>query len=100
MKRPWLKSKHKYSCASAIYFNLEADIKENCEFDFYYNKTDITPSVLDGGKQIILANWPSYKKIICAQNNNIQSIYQAIHISCWKETYYVDAILKLKTISY
>ena len=28
--------------------------------------------MLDGGHQIILANWPSYKKIMCAHNNNIQ----------------------------
>ena len=35
-----------------------------------FNKTDITPSVLDGGQQIILANWPSYKRIICTYNNN------------------------------
>ena len=29
------------------------------------------PAILDGGHQIILANWPSYKKIMCASNNNI-----------------------------
>ena len=64
-----VKSKHKYSCGSAV--NLEHEIKQNCEFKFYFNKTDITPSVLDGGHQIILANWPSYKRIICTHNNNI-----------------------------
>ena len=31
----------------------------------------MTPSVLDGGRQIILANWPNYKGIICTYNNNI-----------------------------
>ena len=66
-----VKSKHKYSCASAVYFNLEHEIKQNCEFEFYFNKTDITPSVLDGGHQIVLANWPNYKRIICTHNNNI-----------------------------
>ena len=30
------------------------------------------PSVLDGGQQIILANWPNYKRFICTYNNNIQ----------------------------
>ena len=45
-------------------------MKQNCEFEFYFNKTDITPSVLDGGHQIILAHWPSYKRIICTHNNN------------------------------
>ena len=66
-----VKSKHKYSCASAVYFNSNHDIKENCDFYYYHNKSDVTPSVLDGGKQIILANWPSYKRIICAYDNNI-----------------------------
>ena len=67
-----VKSKTRYSCASAIYFNLESDIiKENCEFWYYYNKTDIKPTVLDGRFQIILANWPNYRKIICSHNNNI-----------------------------
>ena len=66
-----VKSKHKYSCASAVYFNSNHNIKENCDFYYYHNKTDITPSILDGGKQIILANWPNYKRIICTYNNNI-----------------------------
>ena len=67
-----VKSKTRYSCASAIYFNLESDIiKENCEFLYYYNKTDIKPTILDGGFQIILANWPNYRKIMCLHNNNI-----------------------------
>ena len=38
---------------------------------FYYNKTDINPTVLDGGKEIILANWPNNKQIICNNNNDI-----------------------------
>ena len=46
-------------------------IKENCNFKFYYYKTDITPIVLDGGNEIILANWPNDKHIICNINNNI-----------------------------
>ena len=67
-----LKSKTRYSCASAIYFNLESDvIRANCEFQYYYNKTDIKPTVLNGGFEIILANWPNYRKIMCSHNNNI-----------------------------
>ena len=67
-----VKSKTRYSCASTIYFNLESDvIRANCEFQYYYNKTDIKPSMLDGGFQIILANWPNYRKIMCSHNNNI-----------------------------
>ena len=67
-----IKSKTRYSCASAIYFNLESDvIKANCEFQYYYNKTDIKPTVLNGRFQIILANWPNYRKIMCSHNKNI-----------------------------
>ena len=52
-----VKHKSSYSCESAIYFNLSTDIiKNNYNFDFYYNKTDVTPTVLDGGDEIILAN--------------------------------------------
>ena len=67
-----VKHKSKYSCKSAIYFNLKPEtIKGNCRFKFYYNKTDITPNVLDGGNEIILANWPNDKHIICNINNDI-----------------------------
>ena len=53
-------------------FNLATDIiRNNCNFDFYYNKTDVTPTVLDGGDEIILANWPNDKHIICNINNDI-----------------------------
>ena len=66
------KHKSKCSCERAIYFDLDTKvIKENCKFAFYYNKTDITPTVLDGGNEIILANWPNDKHIICSINNDI-----------------------------
>ena len=54
-----------------MYFNSNHDIKENCDFYYYHNKLDMTPSMLDGGRQIILANWPNYKRIICTYNNKI-----------------------------
>ena len=46
-------------------------IRNNCNFDFYFNNTEITPTVLDGGDEIILANWPNDKHIICNINNDI-----------------------------
>ena len=62
----------KHSCESAIYFNLDTDIiKKNCDFVFYYNKSDITPTVLSAGNEIILANWPNDKHITCNINNDI-----------------------------
>ena len=54
-----------------MYFNSNHDIKENCDFRYYFSKTDVTPPVLDGGHQIILTNWPNYKRIIFTYNNNI-----------------------------
>ena len=67
-----VKHKSSYSCESAIYFNLTIGIiKNNCNFDFYFNKNYITPTVLDGGDEIVLANWPNDKHIICTVNNDI-----------------------------
>ena len=67
-----VKLKSGYSCESVIYFNLDAEtIKGNYNFKFYYNKTDITPTALDGGNEIILANLPNGKHIICNINNDI-----------------------------
>ena len=67
-----VKHKSRYSCEMVIYFNLDAEtIKENCKFKFFYNKTDITTALLDGGNEIIFANWPNNKHIICNINNDI-----------------------------
>ena len=67
-----VKSKAKYSCTSTLYFQLDREmIKENCIFDYYFNKTDVKPSILDGGFEIVLANWPSFKRIVCSTHNNI-----------------------------
>ena len=67
-----VKHKSSYSYKSAIYFNLTTNIiKNNCNFKFYFNKTGITPTVLEGGNEIDLANWPNNKHIICNTNNDI-----------------------------
>ena len=67
-----VKHKSSYSWGSAIYFNLTTDIiKNNCDFAFYFNKTDVTPTVLDGGDEMVLANWPNDKHIIFNINNDI-----------------------------
>ena len=38
---------------------------------------DVTPTVLDGGNEIVLANWPNDKHIICNVNNDIPVKFQA-----------------------
>ena len=65
-----VKHRSQHNCKSAIYFHSNAVIiKENCEFQYYYNKTDVKPSVLDGGNGIILANWHKTKYVICKDNH-------------------------------
>ena len=64
--------KSKYSCESAIFFNLDTEtVKDNCNFKFYHNETNISLAVLDGENEIILANWPNDKHILCNINNDI-----------------------------
>ena len=67
-----VKHKSKHSCKSAVYFDLCPDvIKENCKYAFYFNQTDITTTLLDGGVEINFGNWPEDKHIICNVNNDI-----------------------------
>ena len=55
-----------------MYFQLDKQtIKDNCLFHYYYNKADVKPSILDGVYEIVLANWPSSKRIVCSTHNNI-----------------------------
>ena len=52
-----VKHSSKYTCESTLFYNNSADlITQHCEFNLYENKT-VLPSVLDGGSQIILANF-------------------------------------------
>ena len=67
-----VKHKSQYSCESVIYFNMGTEtIKDNCNFKFYYNKANISPTVLDGENEIILANWPHNKHFLCDINKDI-----------------------------
>ena len=64
--------KSKYSCEHVIYFNLDSEIiKENCNFVYYFNIINIKPTVLDGGNEIMQANWPNDKHIKYKTNNDI-----------------------------
>ena len=66
-----VKHKTQHSCESAIYFDLGEDIiKGNCEFQYYFNKTGVKPSVPDGRHEIILENWPNTKYVTCYDNHN------------------------------
>ena len=55
-----------------IYFDLDSGIiKENFNFTYYFNKIDIKPTLLDVRNEIILANCPDDKHIMCNVNNDI-----------------------------
>ena len=63
-----IKHKTKHSCESAIFYNLTADVVYSvCQFDYLYNTT-VTPSILDEGSNILLANMLSPKRLICTKD--------------------------------
>ena len=67
-----VKHKSKYSFTSAKHSNLHPDIiKEYCNFTYYFNKTDVIPTVLDRDNAIILVIWPDDKNVICNINNDM-----------------------------
>ena len=79
--------KHKSSYSCNLTMNI---IRNNCNFDFYYNKTDITPMVLDGGDEIILANGPMINTSYVIFIMIFQLRFQAILMFWLIETFYVD----------
>ena len=84
-----VKHKSKYSCESPIYFNVGSDIiKENCNFEYYLNKTDIKPTVHDFGNEIILANWPGVRDTVCNVNSELPlcSSQQKCIVQLWNRS--------------
>ena len=52
-----IKHKSRHSYVSAIFYNLgPATVTKNCKFDYYYNTT-VPPVILDGGRDVLLANF-------------------------------------------
>ena len=51
-----VKHTHHHTCESALFYNRSVDlIASQCPFQFYHNRS-VTPSALDGGSQLVLAN--------------------------------------------
>ena len=64
-----VKHKSKHSCASAIFYNLGSGVvTENCKFHYMYNAT-IPPVILDGGREVLLANFYGQRSLKCASQN-------------------------------
>ena len=45
--------------------------KYTCAFNYYFHNTSTKPAVLDGGDEIILANWLDKKSLECESSNDI-----------------------------
>ena len=64
-----IKHKSRHSCVSAIFYNSgPATITQNCKFDYYYNTT-VPPIILDGGKDVLLANFHGFRSLKCTSVN-------------------------------
>ena len=64
-----IKHKSRHSCVSAIFYNLgPATITKNCKFDYYYNTT-VPPVILDGGRDVLLANFHGPRSFKCSSVN-------------------------------
>ena len=63
--------KHKscHSCASAIFYDLgPEEVVQKCQFDYTYN-TSMPPTVLDGGRSLLLANFHGPRSLKCNSKN-------------------------------
>ena len=64
--------KHKscHSCASAMFYDLgPEEVVHKCQFDYIYNTT-MPPTVLDGGRSLLLANFHGPRSLKCNSKNN------------------------------
>ena len=64
-----VKHKSKHSFMSTIFYNLGPSVvTENCKFHYIYNAT-VPPVNLDGGKEVLLANFYRQRLLKCASQN-------------------------------
>ena len=64
-----IKHKSRHRCVSAIFYNLgPATVIKNCRFDYYYNIT-VPPVILDGGRDVLLANFHGPRSLKCSSVN-------------------------------
>ena len=64
-----VKHKSKHSYASAIFYELDpSQVIMNCKFNYMYNET-VPPVILDGGKDILLANFQGPRSLKCTSIN-------------------------------
>ena len=60
-----VKHKSTYGCSSAIFYEMGVKrVTESCEFKYMYNAT-VVPTILDGGKELLLANFNGPRSLKC-----------------------------------
>ena len=60
-----VKHKSAYGCSSAIFYDLGAKrVLESCEFKYIYDGK-VAPTILDGGKELLLANFHGPHSLKC-----------------------------------
>ena len=64
-----VKHKSKHICACAIFYELgPQQVIKNCRFDYMYNAT-VLPVILDGGRDVLLANFHGPRSLKCTSIN-------------------------------
>ena len=64
-----IKHKRRHNCVSTIFYNLGPEtVTRNCKFDYYYNIT-LPPVILDGGRDVLLANFHGPRSLKCSSVN-------------------------------
>ena len=64
-----VKHKSKLSCAGTIFYELgPQQVIKNCKFDYMYNAT-VPPVILDGGRDVLLANFHGPRSLKCTSIN-------------------------------
>ena len=64
-----VKHKSKHSCASAIFYELgPQQVIKNCRVDYMSNAT-VPPVILDGGRDVLLANFHGPRSLKCTSIN-------------------------------
>ena len=64
-----VKHKSKHSCASAVFYELgPQQVIKSCRFDYIYNAT-VPPVILDGGRDVLLANFHRPRLLKCTSIN-------------------------------
>ena len=61
-----IRSKNQDTCESALFYKPGKPelVKEECDIEFRLNQT-VTPTILDGGNKIVLANFQQLKRLKC-----------------------------------